>query len=48
MGQTQLTTNDLAQIFELFTMGIPIGGVLSAIVWAVAYTIKKCISFFKM
>ena len=48
MGQTNITSQDLADIFELFTMGIPIGGLLSAIVWAVAYTVKKCISFFKM
>lgn len=48
MGQTNITSQDLADIFELFTMGIPIGGILSAIVWGVAYTLKKCIAFFKM
>ena len=49
MGQTELiTSSDLADIFTLFTMGIPIGGLLSALVWAVAFTIKKCLGFFKL
>ena len=49
MGQTELITSEnLADIFSLFTMGIPIGGILSAIVWGVAYTVKKCINFFHM
>ena len=49
MGQIDMiTTNDLADIFTLFSEGIGIGGLLSAIVWAVAYTVKKCISFFYM
>ena len=48
MGQIDLTSADLVDAFTLFTYGIPIGGLLSAIVWAVAYTVKKCIAFFKM
>lgn len=43
-----VTLNDLADVFQLFSYGIGIGGILSAIVWAVAYTVKACISFFKM
>lgn len=48
MGQTNLTSEDLTQIFALFSMGIPIGGLLSGIIWIIAYTVKKCIAFFKM
>ena len=43
-----ITSEDLTNVYELFVMGLPIGGLLSAIVWAVAYTVSKCISFFKM
>jgi hypothetical protein len=43
-----ITSADLADIFEFFSYGIGIGGLLSAIVWAVDYTVKSCISFFKM
>ena len=43
-----ITSDDLQYAFEFFTIGIPIGGILSSIVWAVAYTVKKCISFFRM
>lgn len=43
-----ITTEDLAEIFSLFSYGIGIGGLLSAIVWAVAYTVKKCLGFFNL
>ena len=43
-----ITTGDLTDVFELFSIGISIGGLLSSIIWVVAYTIKKCISFFRM
>lgn len=43
-----ITTNDLTDIFALFSQGIGIGALLSALVWGVAYTVKKCISFFYM
>lgn len=43
-----ITINDLADVFELFSYGIGIGGILSASIWVIAYTVKSCISFFKM
>lgn len=43
-----ITSNDLSDIYELFSLGIPIGALLSAIVWTIAFTVKKCIAFFKM
>lgn len=43
-----ITSEDLAQIYELFTYGIGIGGLLSAIIWVVAYTFKKCLQFFNL
>lgn len=48
MGQTTITTENLAEIFTLFSTGIGIGGLISAIVWAISYTVKKCIGFFKL
>ena len=42
-----ITSEDLTNVYELFVMGLPIGGLLSAIVWAVAYTVSKCISHLK-
>ena len=43
-----ISSEDLQDVFELFVMGIPIGGILSAIFWAVAYTVKSCLKFFRM